>query len=281
VHDLHSGLSDPGPREGFAAGELSAPVLQNRWVNGEYKHLVLAAGRPQTLAAAGQFFHLLCPRSGADQPFFRRPMSIYRADPAGGHLEFLYKVTGAGTRGLATLEPGGTCNLVGPLGRGFSLDPAWRRIVVLGRGVGLATLAPLAEAAAARGIGVTAILSARHPDLVMSAERFAAAGAEVMAVTDLDGSSDPRRVGDMLTHLVRSGRADAFFTCGSNRLLQLMQATARAHGIPGQVAMEQQMACGLGMCFCCVRPFASSGGPVHKRVCWDGPVFSLDEALSW
>ena len=52
-------------------------------------------------------------------------------------------------------------------------------------------------------------------------------------------------------------------------------------GIPGQVALEQQMACGLGMCFCCVRSFEVAGEVEHRRVCREGPVFDLAEALSW
>ena len=59
---------------------------------------------------------------------------------ADGRIEFLYKCVGRGTRGLATLPVGGELNMVGPLGVGFSLDPAWKSVVVLGRGVGLATL---------------------------------------------------------------------------------------------------------------------------------------------
>lgn len=272
-------LADRGSQA--EAAELELPVVSNLPVNGEYRHLVLDAGAPATLAEAGQFFHLLCPASGADRPFFRRPMSTYRADRAAGRIEFLYKVTGVGTRGLATLVPGDRLNVVGPLGTGFRLDPAWSSIVVLGRGVGLATLAPLAELAASSGVRVTAILSARSPDLVMSADRFRAAGAEVFPVLDSDGSSDPGRVGKLVSGLVRLGRADAFFTCGSNRLLALLKRLGREHGIPGQVALEQQMACGLGMCFCCVRGFEVEGRHVSRRVCWDGPVFPLEEAVSW
>jgi dihydroorotate dehydrogenase electron transfer subunit len=266
---------------GAGAAELELPVVSNLAVNGEYRHLVLEAGVPATLAEAGQFFHLLCPTADADRPFFRRPMSTYRADRTAGRLEFLYKVTGAGTRGLATLVPGDRLNVVGPLGTGFRLDPAWTSIVVLGRGVGLATLAPLAELAASAGLRVSAILSARSPDLVMSADRFRAAGADVFPVLDTDGSSDPERVGRLITGLIRLRRADAFFTCGSNRLLALMKRLGREHGIPGQVALEQQMACGLGMCFCCVRAFEVEGRRVNRRVCWDGPVFPLEEAVSW
>jgi NAD(P)H-flavin reductase len=61
--------------------------------------------------------------------------------------------------------------------------------------------------------------------------------------------------------------------------IQLLGPPGREFAIPGQVAMEQQMACGLGMCFCCVRDFNVAGEIVHKRVCWDGPVFDILEAL--
>lgn len=265
----------------FPVAEAVTRVVTNDAVNSGYRHLVLAAAAPATGALPGQFFNLLCPASGSDQPFLRRPMSVYRADPIGGRIEFLYKVTGSGTRGLATLRPGDPFNVVGPLGIGFSLDPRWKNIVVVGRGVGLATLAPLAEFAAGRGVGVTAILSARSPEFVMSVERFEAAGARTIAVTDAEGTSDPAHVRSLLDELIRSRRADAFFTCGSNRLMLLLQALGRAHAIPGQVAVEQQMACGLGMCVCCVRSFNVGNDVVHRRVCIEGPVFDLQEATSW
>lgn len=263
------------------ADDVVARVAAHEWVNSEYKHLVLDAPEPAPQARAGQFFHLECPAVGSNRPFFRRPMSVYKADSATGQVEFLYKVTGAGTRGLATLQPGDSLRMLGPLGVGFSLDESWKNIVVLGRGVGLATLAPLAEMAAAAGLGVTAIFSARGPAQVMSANRFAKIGARIEIALDSDGSSEPANVERLLRQIASEGRADAFFTCGSNRLMLLMQRLGRELGIPGQVALEQQMACGIGMCFCCVRNFRSGNEIVSRRVCWDGPVFSLDEAMSW
>jgi dihydroorotate dehydrogenase electron transfer subunit len=264
-----------------SADDVVATVVSNAWVNSEYKHLVLAAPAPAPAALAGQFFQLECPATADDRPFFRRPMSVYKADAARGEVEFLYKVTGEGTRGLATLATSDRMRILGPLGVGFRLDPAWREIVVVGRGVGLATLAPLAEAAAAQGIGVTAVFSARGPAQVMSVERFASAGARVEVVLDSDRTSDVAQVEALMRRLIGEGRADALFTCGSNRLMLLLQRLGREFSIPGQVAMEQQMACGLGMCFCCVRSFRSGDDTVSRRVCWEGPVFDLQEALSW
>ena len=63
------------------------------------------------------------------------------------------------------------------------------------------------------------------------------------------------------------------------RLMRVQQRLAREFDLPGQVAMEQQMACGLGLCFCCVRDFNIEGEIMQRRVCWEGPVFDLMEAL--
>jgi dihydroorotate dehydrogenase electron transfer subunit len=165
-------------------------------------------------------------------------------------------------------------------GVGFHLDPSWRHIVVLGRGVGLATLAPISQLAAGYGVGVTAILSARNRDLIMADDLFAKVGT-VVPVLDADRSSNVENVERILNELIAAKCADAFFTCGANRLMQLMKRLAKQHGIPGQVALEQVMACGLGPCYVCVRTFEVNGRKELRRVCIEGPVFDLQEAVGW
>jgi dihydroorotate dehydrogenase electron transfer subunit len=256
-----------------------ARVVANTAVNAEYRHLVVDCSEIAASAQAGQFFQLLCPHLGSEQPFLRRPMSLYGADPVTKQVEFLYKVTGAGTRGLDLIQPGGHLDIMGPLGTGFTLDPNWRHIVAVGRGAGLATLAPLAKAARANGTKVTAIFSARRPELLVSVDLFKNHGAEVVPVTDAEQTSGPWNVERILRGLIAEGKCDAFFTCGSSRLMRVQQRLAIEFGLPGQVAMEQQMACGIGLCYCCVRDFNVGGEIVNRRVCWDGPVFDLLEAL--
>ena len=256
-----------------------ARVAANTAVNAEYRHLVVDCSEIAASAQAGQFFQLLCPHPAGEQPFLRRPMSLYGADPVKRQVEFLYKVTGAGTRGLDLIQPGGTLDIMGPLGTGFTLDPEWRHIVAVGRGAGLATLAPLAKAAKANGTKVTAIFSARRPELLVSVDLFRNHGADVVPVTDSEQTSGPGNVERILRGLIAEGKCDSFFTCGSSRLMRVQQRLAIEFGLPGQVAMEQQMACGIGLCYCCVRDFNVGGEIVNRRVCWDGPVFDLLEAL--
>jgi dihydroorotate dehydrogenase electron transfer subunit len=277
---LVDGVNPPDPKPEIPAEEALGKVLSHVWVNGEYKHLVVKASPKQLRAKPGQFFNILCPSPDDGELWLRRPQSIYRIDKKNGNLEFLYKTAGRGTRGMATFRPGDDCNMVGPLGVGFSLKPGAKNIVVLGRGVGLATMGPISQLAADQGVGVTAILSARSPDLVMADELFSEVG-DVIRVLDTDGTSDIKNVRAILECLIAEKKADAFYTCGSNRLMFLMKELGKKHGIYGEVAMEQIMACGLGPCYVCVRTFEVDGHKELRRVCIEGPVFDLQECTGW
>jgi len=115
----------------------------------------------------------------------------------------------------------------------------------------------------------------------MSKDLFEGYGARTVAVVDSDNSSAVENVEKILESLIAEGKADAFFTCGSNRLLKLMQRIGKKHNIPGQVAMEQIMVCGFGACYVCMRTFEVDGKKVLRRVCRDGPVFNMQEAVGW
>jgi len=261
--------------------ECDCTVVDNIPVNTEYRHLILKAPKAGLDITPGQFFHLLCPPVGDSVSYLRRPMSIYHFDKEAGRIEFLYKVHGKGTHAMATLVSGDQFNIVGPLGKGFWIDDKWQNLVLVARGVGLATLAPLARYAAVRGKKLTAICSARSPEVLMSQDLFHSYGAEVICVTDHDGSSSVENLDGIISDLINDQGIDSFYTCGSNRILKLLQRICLDHGIAGQIALEQQMACGIGMCFCCVRSFNVDGEIVHRRVCSEGPVFDLQEAQPW
>lgn len=257
-------------------------VISNEAVNAEYRLLLAQAPDLALTARPGQFFHLLCPDDGGGRLMLRRPMSIYRIDADNRQIGFLYKVTGRGTRGLAMLRPGDTLNALGPLGHGFALPPATSHVLLVARGVGLATLTPLARHAVAAGARVTAVLSARTPALILSETELRDAGARVIVVTDQDGSSDPAGLAARLDRMQADDPFDYAATCGSNRLFRLVRDFCGARRIPGQIALEARMACGTGMCFACVAPIIDPDGTVsYHRVCWDGPVFSVTEATGW
>ncbi len=254
----------------------SCEVVEHAWVNARYKYLRLRCPAPLARdTAAGHFYQLVCPVSETEQPFLRRPMSVYGIGPEDDRIEFLYHVKGLGTRALERLRPGGTLSMIGPLGKGFHFSPHWRRVLLVARGVGLATMAPLVPLAARAGVGITVLLSARAPADLMREEFLRGAPAQVHTVFDSDGSSSVERVEPLLVRILGEQRPDMVYTCGSNRLLFLLQRILLEREMQGEVALEQQMACAMGVCLSCVRLFNEEGAKVFRRVCCEGPVFPI------
>lgn len=256
-------------------------IVEHAWVNQRYKYIRLESEAPlAAMTRPGQFYQLSCPATAEAQPFLLRPMSVYGAGPESGRIEFLYNVTGIGTRAMATLPVDGHLDIVGPLGNTFTFEPSFRRILVGARGVGLATMAPLIRQAADAGTAITAIMSARSPADLMEKEFLRGASAEVHAVFDADGTSSVEAVEALARRLIDTQRPDAVYTCGSHRLLMLLQRVLEDHpGVQGEVAMEQRMACGMGVCLSCVRLFDCDGDKQFLRVCREGPVFKIREVV--
>jgi dihydroorotate dehydrogenase electron transfer subunit len=256
-------------------------VAEHRPVNSRYRYLRLESSADlAAVTRSGQFYQLRCPATSALQPFLLRPMSVYGVGPGSGSLEFLYNVTGVGTAALATLAVGSEMEIVGPLGNTFTFEPSFRRVLVVARGVGLATMAPLVRDAGRAGVPVTAVMSARSPPDLMRDEFLRGIEAEVHSVFDSDGSSAVEKVEVLLRGLIERQGPDLVYTCGSHRLLMLLQRVLRDFpGVRGEVAMEQRMACGMGVCLSCVRLFDTPEGKHFKRVCREGPVFPVNEVV--
>lgn len=256
-------------------------VAEHRWVNDRYKYLRLKAGSDlASVTKPGQFYNLKCPVTNDRHPFLLRPMSVYGVGPEPGTIEFLYNVTGVGTQALASLEAGGQMDIVGPLGNTFGSTSGLTRILVVARGVGLATMAPLLQHAARAGIAITAIMSARAPKDLMRDEFLRGAEAAVHCVYDSDGSSSVEAMEALIRQLLDAQLHDAVYTCGSHRVLMLLQRILADHPrTRGEVAMEQRMACGMGVCLSCVRLFDHDGEKQFLRVCREGPVFPIRDVV--
>ncbi|MFM0118161.1 dihydroorotate dehydrogenase electron transfer subunit [Paraburkholderia sp. RL18-101-BIB-B] len=256
-------------------------VAEHYWVNQRYKYIRLEADAPiARITKAGQFYQLKCPTTLEHEPFLLRPMSVYGAGPEDNRIEFLYNVTGVGTKAMATLLEGGRMDIVGPLGNTFTFSANYRRILVVARGVGLATMAPLIKEASQAGVDITAVMSARSPADLMEKEFLRGATADVRSVFDADGTSSVEAMEVLLRELIEQQRPDAVYTCGSHRLLMLLQRVLSDYPrITAEVAMEQRMACGMGVCLSCVRLFDCDGDRKFLRVCREGPVFPIREVV--
>jgi dihydroorotate dehydrogenase electron transfer subunit len=257
---------------------LDARVLANVPVARDYLRITLDAPGIAAVAHPGQFLMMTIARQDELAPVLPRPMAIYGIDQVAGAVDVVYRTVGSGTHRMATWRAGEPMTVVGPLGRGFTIPPGARSILLLGRGIGNCSLTTIVPEATGRGIRVTAVVSARHPDALVGGDTCRDGGAdEVHEVVDSDGSSDPARV---LERLGPGATAhDAYYVCGSRRLLELAAQLAHDAGRGGpadhaevQVSLEAHMACGLGYCHGCAagRPGLPAETPL---VCRDGPVF--------
>ncbi|WP_240374542.1 dihydroorotate dehydrogenase electron transfer subunit [Bacillus piscicola] len=251
------------------------PIISNQQVSSRYWHMVVDSSRLTSPIEPGQFFHIRC--SQGSFPFLRRPFSIYRINES--TIEFLYLVKGEGTQEMTHLQAGEMLDVVGPLGVGFSLDKSADTILLVARGVGIATLAALAQEAVEKNVKCAAILSARSKDDLLAADLLQGFGAEVYKVTEEDGTSDVANVEEIIRGILKRNKIDGIYTCGSRRLSRLSQNIANEYHIPGEIALEEHMGCAMGACFACVCDVKEDTGVKSVRVCLEGPVFSLEKVV--
>src|SRR5438270_2225873 len=218
----------------------------------------------------------------------RRAFSIHKVASRGvfgGTVEFIFAVHGKGTAWLARQRPHDPIDVVGPLGKPFALpkDPA--HCVLVGGGYGSAPLFMLADALRQRGCRVDFVLGAATADRLFGALDAKRMAASVAFTTD-DGSYGERgRVSDVLPEVIERTRADVVYACGPMAMLAAVQRVAgeayHGAGIPVQVAVEESMACGVGVCMTCVLPVVDDDGQTRMaRSCVDGPVFA-GERIRW
>ena len=246
---------------------------------GEYHVLTLTAGGIPDLTRPGHFVALAV---GGDQSsmLLRRAFSIYSVQSRGvygGTLEIVFAVNGKGTEWLSRLHRHDQVDIVGPLGRPFALPKEPVSCVLVAGGYGSAPMFSLADALRARGCRVDVVLGASTESKlfgVLDAKRITAS----LTITTDDGSAGERgRVTDVLPAVLKRTDADVVYACGPMPMLQAVAKVATEHGAYSQCAVEESMACGIGVCMSCVLPVVGDDGVTRMlRSCVDGPVFRGD-----
>jgi dihydroorotate dehydrogenase electron transfer subunit len=268
------------------AVQVKGEVLSIKPIGDYFTMTVVAPGIAQQ-TRPGQFVAIAI--GGADSSMLlRRAFSIYGVRETGvygGTVEFIFSVTGKGTAWLAKRRPYDPVDIVGPLGRPFSLpkDPA--NCVLVGGGYGSAPLFMLAEALRAKGCRIDIVLGAATGSRLFGALDAKRMAATVAFTTDDGSYGEQGRVSDVLPDVIDRVQADAVYACGPMPMLEAVQRVAGAAyggaGIPTQLAVEESMACGVGVCMTCVLPVTGPDGLTRMlRSCVDGPVFAGDR-IRW
>jgi dihydroorotate dehydrogenase electron transfer subunit len=192
-------------------------------------------------------------------------------------VDLVVAAAGAGTRWLTGRSAGLEVDLVGPLGRPFPLPTQPVTCVLVGGGYGSAPLFWLADVLRSRGCHVEMVLGAATRHRLYGVD-LAQVRSDAVVVTTDDGTLGIRgRVSDVLAEVLTGCQAGAVYACGPMPMLEAVSAIAAEHGAVAQVAVEESMACGIGVCMTCVLPVEDKGGTTRMvRSCVEGPVFRGD-----
>jgi dihydroorotate dehydrogenase electron transfer subunit len=213
----------------------------------------------RTKAAPGQYYMIWVP--GMDEI----PMSLCHIGDMKG---IAVHAKGEATRALVNLEPGERIGIRGPYGRGF--QPRKGRALVVAGGTGIASLSPLIEVLAKRGVRPAVVIGARTASELLFVERNRKF-ADVTVTTD-DGTEGKKGFATDATYeLLNTGKYRQVYCCGPELMMKKVVALAGCPAIPVQLSMERYMKCGIGICDSCAM------GGFH--ICVEGPVIDGSVAM--
>ena len=276
--DVSSGDAAPAIRPVQEQGEIFAVQRMGEYV----QFTVVAPGVAEHFRPG----HFVAVAVGGAQTsmILRRAFALYDATPAGdyaGTVQFVVAAHGPGTQWLVERKPGDVLDIVGPLGRPFALPEPGQGAVLVGGGYGTAPLVPLARALLAAGSAIEVIIGAATAGRLFGELVVRRTVGSVLVTTD-DGSAGQRGVvTDPLPEAIRRVDAKLVYACGPMPMLRAVGDVAAAAGVRAQVAVEEAMACGIGVCMTCVLPVRSRDGRSRfVRSCVEGPVFDA-AAVRW
>ena len=216
-------------------------------------------------AQAGQFVIIRVNEDGE-----RVPMSIAGLDRENGTLTVIYQVVGKTSALMTTVEAGGEiADCVGPLGVASHVDN-WGTACVIGGGIGIAPIYPIAQAWKEAGNEIITIIGARSKENLFYEEEHKAVADELYVTTDDGSYGEHGFVSDVLKRLIDEGRQiDQIMAIGPVPMMKVVTNVTRDTGIKTWVSLNPLMVDGTGMCGGCRVQI----GDETKFACVDGPDF--------
>jgi dihydroorotate dehydrogenase electron transfer subunit len=246
---------------------------------GAYHVLSLTAPGIADVARPGHFVTL---GIGGEESslVLRRAFAIYQVQSRGvygGTLDIVVSVHGNGTRWLSERRRHDVVDIVGPLGRPFILPKERVNCVLIGGGYGSAPLFMLAEQLRERGCRVDVIMGASTEEKLFGVLELKRVASTLTITTD-DGTLGERgQVTDILPELMTRVDASVVYACGPMPMLAAVAKISTEMRTYSQCAVEEAMACGIGVCMTCVLPVVGEDGVTRMlRSCTEGPVFRGD-----
>jgi dihydroorotate dehydrogenase electron transfer subunit len=263
-------LTTPAPPADRPPVQREVRIAARRPV-GAYVELTIEAPEIAGPAQPGQF---VASAVGGPTSAMLLRRSIAIAGAADTSVTVVVAPHGVGSTWLAGRQVGDVIDVVGPLGRPYPLPEPGASALLVGGGYGAAALVGLAELLRSRGHAVTAVAGAATATKLCSVDELGALG-DLHVLTD-DGSAGRQGMVTLpLAELLPS--ASVVYACGPMPMLRAVASAATAAGVPSYVAVEEAMACGIGVCMTCVLPVIGADGRSRfARSCTEGPVFGGD-----
>jgi len=255
----------------MAKNILDFQIIDNKQLNKDFFILKLLSGIPLPEILPGQFVQVRI--DGSPDTFLRRPFSVHDVNYKTNEIKLLIQIAGNGTKTLSLLRKGSILNLIFPLGNSFSLPPKGEKTLLVGGGCGVAPLLYLAKYLKSNSCEFDILMGFRNKDRIIEYEEYSKLGS--VYLTTEDGSEGEK---GFVTHhsVLNENKYSRIYCCGPDSMLKALSDYSRKHKIHCEVSLENLMACGIGVCLCCV--VNTTSGNVCS--CTEGPVFNINN-LRW
>lgn len=257
-----------------SAQQVLAPIVSNKNV-GQYHQIIINVGDIATACKPGNFVAI---NVGGDSSsmILRRAFAISRvanSSTFGGTMELIVAPHGQGSRWLCAQGEGVVLDIVAPLGTAFGIPTEAVPVLLVGGGYGSAPLFGLAEVLNARGCRVDMLLGASTASKIYAPMEGKRAVNSMRIYTEDGSMGVAGRVTDPIAEIIKDLDIAVVYSCGPMAMLSAITTITDSLSVVHQCAVEEAMACGIGVCMTCVLPVENSDGTVSMlRSCIDGPV---------
>ena len=257
-----------------SAAQFLAPIISNKRV-GSYHQIILGVGEHVKNCRPGNFIAISV-GGDSSRMILRRAFAISRTSDSaqyGGTVELIVAPHGGGSRWLASQGEGSELDVITPLGTAFGIPTEPVNALLIGGGYGSAPLFGLAEVLKSRGCRTDMLLGASVGEKIYAPMEGKRSVNSLQIYTEDGSMGDKGRVTSRLESIIAERAIDVIYSCGPMPMLRAVTEIAQASDVIHQCAVEESMACGVGICMTCVLPVKDSAGAISmKRSCIDGPV---------
>jgi dihydroorotate dehydrogenase electron transfer subunit len=264
------------------AQHIVATILGNKRV-GQYHQILFGVGEIVKSCKPGNFVAI---KVGGEtsRMVLRRAFAISRtAESAafGGTMELIVAPHGNGSQWLCAQPEGSEVDIVAPLGTSFGIPTEPVNALLVGGGYGSAPLFGLAEVLKSRGCKVDMLLGASTGSKIYAPMEGKRSVNSLKIYTEDGTMGETGRVTQPIVEIIKSGSVDVIYSCGPMGMLSAISELTHGTDVVHQCAVEEAMACGVGICMTCVLPVKEPNGLISmKRSCIDGPVMDGAE-VQW